>query len=473
MGSMAVMRRGTKARIARWASWAGVLLCCVALAIATPAAAEEAKSQFKQGVKAYEAGEYVAAFKVWLPLAYDDDPAAQRNLGHLYRMGLGVAQDFTKAADWYTRAAELGLTRAQANLGNMYLRGQGVEQDYEEALHWFERAAAQGHPISQYNMGLMYEAGLGIDADDAEAVKWFYLASKGGHAKALSKLALLISRNTPPELAQKFTGAADRRLAERERGRAVTKAASAEPTPTESDAATAAKESETASAEDAAETAAATEQSTAPSAPPPTGEPAETLTSVEDTPADAPAISAAPIEAVTTDELPAVPELPAETAGEPAATAATEPSQIDPAPSLPGDTDAGEETITEEPTPVVAPTGPTELTAAEPEAAAPSESAELEEEKKGFFASLFTVRKPSISPGLETRSGGLVKSQRDRSLTGGPTADEDETQLAGVLSAPPASEGEAADDATEPLEEAETIVAATVEKAADTLVTWH
>ena len=470
MGSMAVMRRGTKARIARWASWAGVLLCCVALAIATPAAAEEAKSQFKQGVKAYEAGEYVAALKVWLPLAYDDDPAAQRNLGHLYRMGLGVAQDFTKAADWYTRAAELGLTRAQANLGNMYLRGQGVEQDYEEALHWFERAAAQGHPISQYNMGLMYEAGLGIDADDAEAVKWFYLASKGGHAKALSKLALLISRNTPPELAQKFTGAADRRLAERERGRAVTKAASAEPTPTESDAATAAKESETASAEDAAETAAATEQSTAPSAPPPTGEPAETLTSVEDTPADAPAISAAPIEAVTTDELPAVPELPAETAGEPAAT---EPSQIDPAPSLPGDTDAGEETITEEPTPVVAPTGPTELTAAEPEAAAPSESAELEEEKKGFFASLFTVRKPSISPGLETRSGGLVKSQRDRSLTGGPTADEDETQLAGVLSAPPASEGEAADDATEPLEEAETIVAATVEKAADTLVTWH
>ena len=199
---MAAMKRGTKARIARWASWAGMLLCCVALAVATPASADDTKSQFKEGVKAYEAGDYVAAFKVWLPLAYDDDPAAQRNLGHLYRMGLGVAQDFTKAADWYTRAAELGLTRAQANLGNMYLRGQGVGQDYEEALKWFERAAAQGHPISQYNMGLMYEAGLGIDA---EAVKWFYLASKGGHAKALSKLALLISRNTPPELAQKIT----------------------------------------------------------------------------------------------------------------------------------------------------------------------------------------------------------------------------------------------------------------------------
>ena len=137
---------------------------------------------------------------------------------------------------------------------------------------------------------------------------------------------------------------------------------------------------------------------------------------------------------------------------------------------MPDDTDAGEETITEEPTPVVVPSGPTQVSTAEPEAAAPSESVD-EEEEAGFFASLFTVKKPSISPGLETRSGGLVKRQRDRSQTGGPTADEDETQLAGALSAPPASEGEAADDATEPLEETETVADAnaTVEEAEDTL----
>ena len=162
--------------------------------------------QFDEAVNAYEVGDYILAFKTWLLLAYEDDPAAQRNLGHLYRMGLGVKQDFAKAADWYRKAAELGLARAQANLANMYLRGQGVEKDAAAAARWFNEAAQQGHTISQYNLGLIYEHGLGTDADDVEAVKWYYLASKGGHAKALSKLALLISKNAPPELAQLITG---------------------------------------------------------------------------------------------------------------------------------------------------------------------------------------------------------------------------------------------------------------------------
>ena len=70
---------------------------------------------------------------------------------------------------------------------------KGWIKDAEEAARWFSAAAQQGHTISQYNLGLIYEHGLGTDANDVEAVKWYYLASKGGHAKALSKLALLIS----------------------------------------------------------------------------------------------------------------------------------------------------------------------------------------------------------------------------------------------------------------------------------------
>lgn len=164
------------------------------------------KAAFEVAVKAYESGDYLAAFKAWLPLAYESDPAAQRNLGHLYRLGLGVTQDFAKAAEWYQRTAEAGLARAQANLANMYLRGQGVEKDPAEAAKWFENAAKQGHVVSQYNLGLLYENGLGIAADDVEAVRWYYLATKGGHAKALAKLALLISKNAPPELAQMLSG---------------------------------------------------------------------------------------------------------------------------------------------------------------------------------------------------------------------------------------------------------------------------
>ena len=192
-------------RAARGVRAAGALLCVVALLHGSTVAAE-IDGPFKSGIDAYQSGDYVAAFKAWLPLAHSGDPAAQRNLGHLYRMGLGVGQDFSKAVEWYRRAAESGLARAQANLGNAYLRGQGVARNYRKAKTWFERAAAQGHTISQYNLALMYESGLGMVADDAEALKWFYLASKGGHGKALRKLAQLISQNAPAELASLIVG---------------------------------------------------------------------------------------------------------------------------------------------------------------------------------------------------------------------------------------------------------------------------
>jgi len=157
-----------------------------------------ADPSFEAAVVAYEAGDYVAARQAWLALASRGDPAAERNIGHLYRNGLGVSQDFGKAAEWYRRAAEKGLVRAQANLGNMYLRGQGVPKDPIEATAWFERAARQGHVISQYNLGLLYETGLGGAADEALALGWYHLAAKAGHRRSLERLSVLVVRGVRP-----------------------------------------------------------------------------------------------------------------------------------------------------------------------------------------------------------------------------------------------------------------------------------
>jgi hypothetical protein len=157
-----------------------------------------ADPNFEAAVVAYEAGDYVAARQAWLALASRGDPAAERNIAHLYRNGLGVPQDFDKAAEWYRRAAEKGLVRAQANLGNMYLRGQGVPQDPVEATAWFERAARQGHVISQYNLGLLYETGLGVAANEALALGWYHLAAKAGHRRSLERLSVLVVRGVMP-----------------------------------------------------------------------------------------------------------------------------------------------------------------------------------------------------------------------------------------------------------------------------------
>ena len=45
---------------------------------------------------------------------------AAYNLGEKYYFGQGVPQDYTKAAEWYRKAAEQGNAEAQAKLGYMY-----------------------------------------------------------------------------------------------------------------------------------------------------------------------------------------------------------------------------------------------------------------------------------------------------------------------------------------------------------------
>ena len=69
---------------------------------------------------------------------------AQTNLGLMYDLGEGVAQDDAEAVKWYRKAAEQDSAEAQNNLGTMYVQGQGVAQDEVEAVKWYRKAAEQG-----------------------------------------------------------------------------------------------------------------------------------------------------------------------------------------------------------------------------------------------------------------------------------------------------------------------------------------
>ena len=55
------------------------------------------------------------------------------------------AGDYTKAVEYYQKAAEQGNAAAQYNLGVYYYNGEGVPQSYTEAVKWFKKAAEQGH----------------------------------------------------------------------------------------------------------------------------------------------------------------------------------------------------------------------------------------------------------------------------------------------------------------------------------------
>ena len=75
--------------------------------------------------------DFSLALNLLEPLAETGDPAAQFQLGALYRCGCGVERDDKQAFDWFEKAAEKNFTRAQFNLGNMYENGWGTRADKE------------------------------------------------------------------------------------------------------------------------------------------------------------------------------------------------------------------------------------------------------------------------------------------------------------------------------------------------------
>jgi TPR repeat protein len=118
------------------------------------------------------------------------DLEAPLMLGDLYARGLGVRQDYARAAELYRTAANFGrsaqtLAQAQYLLGDLYAYGRGLPQDYSLAVEWLRKAALRGHAGAQSYLGSFYENGYGVDRDLVEAFVWYSLAG-GNQASALA-----------------------------------------------------------------------------------------------------------------------------------------------------------------------------------------------------------------------------------------------------------------------------------------------
>ncbi len=100
---------------------------------------------FYDGLAAFHEGFYKESAVRWERAAHFGDGEAARNLGHLYRQGLGVEQDTAIAVAWYQVAADAGVISAQYNLGMVYLKGgPNLTPNRPVALYWLNKAAASG-----------------------------------------------------------------------------------------------------------------------------------------------------------------------------------------------------------------------------------------------------------------------------------------------------------------------------------------
>ena len=99
---------------------------------------------------------------------------AQCTLGLHYLVGHeDIGQDYRKAFEFLSQAAEQGASRAIWGLAHIYANGLAVEKDTAKAVKLYTRAAARGEFFAQLELARIYAKGDGIPRDDLAAFVWY------------------------------------------------------------------------------------------------------------------------------------------------------------------------------------------------------------------------------------------------------------------------------------------------------------
>jgi TPR repeat protein len=153
---------------------------------AAPATAQVAQQDpVKQGVDAWERGDYKAAVEKWRGPAIQGNADAQFNLGQAYKLGRGVTADLLQAEEWYRKAAFQGHPQAEDNYGlALFQNGKRGE-----AVRWLERSSNRGEPRAQFVLGTMYFNGDSVERDWVRAYALMLRASQSGLPQASTALA--------------------------------------------------------------------------------------------------------------------------------------------------------------------------------------------------------------------------------------------------------------------------------------------
>ena len=138
----------------------------------------------KDGVDAWQAGNYAKAITEWRGPADQGDPDAQFNMGQAYKLGRGVPADAKMAQSWYQKAAQQGHEQAQANLGLILFQGG----DRQGAMPWIIMAAQHGEPRAQYVLGTAMFNGDLVARDWPRAYALMTRAASTGLAQAATSL---------------------------------------------------------------------------------------------------------------------------------------------------------------------------------------------------------------------------------------------------------------------------------------------
>ena len=126
---------------------------------------------------------------------------AQFKYGNLLLNGPKGIRDQAQARKWFERASKAGFIKATYNLGHIHWNGLGVAENYKKAWNFFLTAAKGGNAKGMLNLGVMRLEGHYRKVDLVEAFKWGVLAKNlGAKKQAMELLAHLRPQMTKAQM---------------------------------------------------------------------------------------------------------------------------------------------------------------------------------------------------------------------------------------------------------------------------------
>jgi uncharacterized protein len=119
--------------------------------------------------------------------ALQDDALAQWRLGQLIYAGTFLSRDLNQAANWLQKSAGHENPFAEYVLGMLKLE----RNDYPRAAEWFRKAAEQGLSQAQLQLAWLLRRGQGVGVDKFEAYVWMLVSSDAGNPYASNELQAL------------------------------------------------------------------------------------------------------------------------------------------------------------------------------------------------------------------------------------------------------------------------------------------
>lgn len=117
-----------------------------------------------------------------------------KKLGFMYYAGKGTLRDWSEAAKWFEKAADMGDAYSQGGLALLYYSGDGILTDKKKARYWAEKAAVQGDMIGEQVLGMLFQYSLPPEKNMVKALEWYEKSAKKGSPAAQYQLAILYEK---------------------------------------------------------------------------------------------------------------------------------------------------------------------------------------------------------------------------------------------------------------------------------------